>query len=107
MAQEKNEPEKLEEEVRKREKRLLRSRKRADRSVWFGLGMFGLFGWSVAIPTLAATFLGIWIDVRWPSRYSWTLMLLLLGLVLGCLNGWYWVRKEQEAIKSEREDDDD
>ncbi len=65
----------------------------SDQSVWFGLGMFGVVGWSVAIPTLIGIALGIWIDHAWPSQFSWTLMLLIGGVMLGCLNAWYWVRK--------------
>lgn len=94
-------------EVGKREKRKVRSRRKGDKTVWFGLGMFGTVGWAVAVPTVAATFVGIWIDVRWPSRYSWTLMLLLIGLILGCFNAWYWVQKEQNAINRERENNDE
>ena len=58
-----------------------------------GLGMFGVVGWSVAIPTLIGVAVGIWIDRSWPSQFSWTLMLLIGGLMLGCMNAWYWVRK--------------
>lgn len=64
-------------------------------SLWYGLGMPGLVGLSVMIPTLLCTFLGIWIDRRWQSPYSWTLMLLLVGVGLGCCNGWYWIEREQ------------
>jgi ATP synthase protein I len=38
--------------------------------------------------------LGIWIDGRTDSPYSWTLMLLVAGIALGCLNAWYWVKRE-------------
>ena len=31
-------------------------------------------------------------------------MLLLLGLVLGCLNAWHWVAKEEKKIRQEQED---
>ena len=82
------------ETVGTKENRKIRARQEADRGVWFGLGMFGLVGWSVAIPTLFAIAAGIWIDKRWPSPYSWTLMLLVIGVVAGCLNAWYWVRRE-------------
>ncbi len=44
--------------------------------MWFGLGMFGVAGWSVAIPALIGIFVGVWIDMTWKSPYSWTLMLL-------------------------------
>jgi ATP synthase protein I len=66
------------------------------KSIWYGLGLFGVVGWSVAIPSLAGIFLGIWMDQHISSPYSWTLMLLVLGVGIGCLNAWYWVQKESE-----------
>ena len=68
--------------------------RREDRSIWFSLGMFGLIGWSVAIPSVAGAALGLWIDERWPSRVSWTLTLLLVGVVIGCANAWHWIKQE-------------
>jgi ATP synthase protein I len=91
------------EEVEVREKRKLRARKKKADEVWFGLGMFGMVGWSVAIPTVLGIFAGVWIDLAWPSSYSWTLMLLIVGLVLGCLNAWFWVNRQRKAINKERE----
>ena len=70
--------------MQRKEARKLKARSRHGRGVWFGLGMFGLIGWSVALPALAGVALGAWIDRTWPSRYSWTLMLLLGGIILGC-----------------------
>jgi len=67
-----------------------------DRGVWFGFGMFGLVGWAVAIPTVIGIGLGIWVDTKWPSRYSWTLMFLITGVLVGCLNAWYWVKRESK-----------
>jgi len=74
--------------------RKIRAREGRDRSIWFGLGMFGLVGWSVAIPTLIGLAIGIWVDRAYPSHYSWTLTGLIIGVALGCLNGWYWVKRE-------------
>lgn len=71
----------------------LRGQSEKDETVWFGLGMFGIVGWSVVIPTLIGVALGVWIDHTWPSQYSWTLMLLIAGLLIGCLNAWYWVKR--------------
>ncbi len=85
-------------------KRKLKARRHATRTIWHGLGMMGLVGWSVAIPTILGIALGIWIDRHFPGRHSWTLMLLLLGLVLGCLNAWHWVAKEEKKIRQEQED---
>lgn len=80
--------------IEKKENRKLKAREEKDRGVWFGFGMFGLVGWSVAIPTLLGIALGVWIDSTYPSGYSWTLMCLFVGVVLGCMNAWYWVKKE-------------
>lgn len=87
--------EKLSRKVASKEARKLRARQEKDGAIWYGLGMMGVIGWSVSIPTLLGIALGIWIDFRWPSRYSWILMLLFIGLVLGCLNAWYWVERER------------
>lgn len=84
----------LEKQVGAKESRKMKGRREKDRSIWFGLGMFGLIGWSVAIPTLIGVAVGIWIDNTWSSRFSWTLMLLFIGVILGCVNAWYWVKRE-------------
>lgn len=81
-----------------KEKRRIKGKTHKDETVWFGLGMIGVVGWSVAIPTLIGTAIGLWIDQSWPSRFSWTLMLLILGVSLGSLNAWYWVKKARENI---------
>ena len=77
--------------------RKLRAR-RGSHGVWFGLGMMGLVGWSVAIPTLLGAALGHWLDTRHAGRHPWTLALLVAGLVIGCLNAWHWVAKEDKAM---------
>ena len=89
-------PAALIEKVGAKEDRKMRARRERDRGVWFGLGMFGLVGWSVAIPTVIGIGLGIWIDTRWPGPYSWTLMCLIIGVLVGCLNAWYWVKRESK-----------
>lgn len=91
----------LERRVARKEQRKLWARRHQKERVWFGLGMFGIVGWSVTIPTLLALALGLWIDATWPSRYSWTLMLLVGGILLGCWNAWYWVSQEQARINEE------
>lgn len=90
--------EELLQRVGSQEERKLRARRERQKGVWFGLGMFGLVGWSVAVPTLAAIALGVWIDTRFPSQYSWTLMLLVIGVAIGCFNAWYWVQRERDQL---------
>ena len=75
--------------------------------VWFGLGMMGLIGWSVAVPTLLGAGIGLWLDARHTGRHSWTLALLVAGLFLGCLNAWHWVAKEDKAIREEQGESDE
>ena len=94
-------------EVEIRERRKVRARKKKDDQVWFGLGMFGMVGWSVAIPTVIGIFLGVWIDLTWPASQSWTLMLLLIGLIIGCVNAWFWVNRQRKSINRERENEGD
>jgi ATP synthase protein I len=88
-------------------KRKLRAQRHVTRTVWFGLGMMGLIGWSVAIPTLLGAGLGLWLDRRFPGERSWTLALLVAGLVIGCLNAWHWVTKEDKAMRDEQEEEDE
>ena len=82
--------------------RKLKARRNSAQGVWFGLGMMGLIGWSVAIPTLLGAALGIWLDQHYPGRHAWTLALLVAGLAIGCLNAWHWVAKEDKAIRDDR-----
>ena len=83
--------------------RKLKAQRHVSRTIWYGLGMMGLVGWSVVVPTLLGAALGIWLDKHHPSSHSYTLMLLLIGLILGCLNAWHWVAKEDKKIREERE----
>jgi ATP synthase protein I len=80
-------------------KRKLKAQGKKRENQLLGLGLFGLVGWAVAIPTVLGVALGVWIDSTWPSRFSWTLMGLSIGVVLGCLNAWYWVERERKKIK--------
>lgn len=94
-------------EVEAKGDRRARARRRRDRPAWFGLGMFGLMGWSVAVPTLLGIALGAWIDRRHPEPPSWTLMLLFAGVVVGCLNAWYWMEKERRETDAEGRDEEE
>lgn len=89
--------EELRREVEARAARKLQARQQTQRSIWFGLGTFGMVGWSVAVPTLTGVAIGWWIDRNYPSKYSCTLMGLIVGLALGCLLAWQWVQRESQA----------
>ena len=94
-------------EVGAKAARKLKARRNSTQGVWLGLGMMGLIGWSVVVPTLLGAALGIWLDNRHPGSHSWTLMLLVIGLIIGCWNAWHWVAKEDEEMREEQEDSDE
>lgn len=87
--------------------RKLQARRQPRQGVWAGLGMMGLIGWSIVIPTLLGAALGIWLDKRHPGSHSWTLALLVAGLCVGCFNAWQWVAKEDKEMRDERGDRND
>ncbi len=82
--------------------RKLRARRLGEPAVWTGLGVMGMVGWSVVVPTLLGTFLGLWLDKHHAGAHSWTLALLVAGLVLGCGSAWYWVAQEDLAMRAEQ-----
>lgn len=94
----------LAQEVGAQAARKLKAQRNPAPGIWFGLGMMGLIGWSVAIPTLLGAALGLWLDQHYPGGRSWTLALLAAGLSIGCLNAWHWVDREDKAMRDEQED---
>lgn len=72
-------------------------RKRDQNRFWYDFMRFNLTGWSVVVPTLAGLAIGNWIDNRYPAGFSWALTLMSVGLFLGCLNAWYWIRHQDHG----------
>jgi ATP synthase protein I len=95
------------EQVGAKAARKLKARRDSAPGVWFGLGMMGLIGWSVVVPTLLGAALGLWLDKHHSGQHSWTLALLVAGLAIGCFNAWLWVAKEDRAMREEQEGDDE
>ena len=87
--------------------RKLRARRRGRTGVWSGLGMMGLIGWSVVVPTLLGAGLGILLDRAHPGGRSWTLALLVCGLAVGCLNAGVWVMREEKSMDDDGGEDHD
>lgn len=88
--------------IGRKEARKVKARQSKDKGVWFGLGMMGTIGWSVAVPTLIGIALGIWLDINYPGQISWTITFLFVGLFVGCANAWYWVKREQKKIEEDK-----
>lgn len=80
--------------ISEKEKRKLKALSEKKRAEWFGLGMFGMVGWSVTVPTFLGTIGGIWLDKNYPQSFSWTITGLISGLAAGCFIAWNWVIKQ-------------
>ena len=93
-------------EIGGKAERKLKAR-RSTQGVWFGLGMMGLIGWSVVVPTLVGAAIGAWLNKKHPSGRSWILALMVIGLEIGCLNAWYWVVQQDKAMRDPPEDGDE
>jgi ATP synthase protein I len=94
-------------EVSRKAERKLRAQRRGSQGVWLGLGVSGLIGWSVAIPTLGGALLGIWLDNHHPGKHSWTLMLIVAGLCLGCFSAWHWLAQQDRTMRDDAEAKDE
>ncbi len=92
------------EEINEKEIRKLKGLHNTKQSIWSGLGMFGMVGWSVAVPALLGAALGIWMDKKYPQLFSWTLTFLVLGLVAGCAIAWNWIVKEDKKMHQDNEE---
>lgn len=93
-------------QIEEKEKRKLKAL-RTKNNVWFGLGMMGMVGWSVVVPTLLGALAGLWLDKRYTQTFSWTLTLLIAGLITGSVIAWYWVDKEDKEIHTDKEADNE
>lgn len=60
------------------------------------IAILGVVGWSVTLPTVLGVVLGVWIDRRWPGRFSWALTLMMLGLAIGCASAWVRIRGDRK-----------
>jgi ATP synthase protein I len=81
--------------VRRQRERIEQGRREKGLSFWRYVGLIGTVGWSVVIPMVLGVLLGLWLDRRFETGWSWTLTLLVFGLGIGCWNAWRVVTKEQ------------
>ncbi len=93
-------------QIEEKEKRKLKAQ-RTKNNVWFGLGMMGMVGWSVVVPALLGALTGVWLDKTYPQSFSWTLSLLIAGIITGSVIAWYWVDKEDKEMHRDKEEDNE
>lgn len=82
--------------IRRRAERMQQTRNEPKYSPLNGLGVFGLIGWSVALPTVAGAFLGMWLNRVAPQSFSWPMALILGGAVVGAMVAWSWIDKSRD-----------
>jgi len=90
------------ERIRRDAERMARARRRPLFSPLAGLGLFGVIGWSVAIPTVGGALLGTWLDRVAPQKFTWTLALILGGLTVGVIVAWESVARENRRTEREQ-----
>lgn len=85
--------EKLEEQVEKAAKRLERADKERS-TVLAQTAYVGVLGLLFVLPVIGGAYLGRWIDGLFEG-YSmrWTMSLIFLGVVIGAVNVYYFVRE--------------
>lgn len=106
QSSDKKETNKFSKEVGEKAQRKMKALHNDKKSVWFGLGMMGIVGWTIVVPTLLGALLGIWLDRKYPETFSWTLTLLILGLLVGCVIAWHWVTKEHKEMNQKGKKDE-
>ena len=88
--------------IQRRARQLKRGR-RSSYSPLRGLGAFGVIGWSVTLPAVGGALVGLWLNRVLPRDFSWTIALMLGGLVLGMVFAMQWVAGENRAVQQEHE----
>ncbi len=81
-------------DIRRSAERMKRARIAPGASPLRGLGVFGMIGWSIAVPTVLGAFLGLWLNRVAPQDFSWPVALILGGAAIGGLIAWSWISKE-------------
>ena len=82
--------------IRRSAERMQQTRNEPKYSPLNGLGVFGVIGWSVAMPTVAGAFLGMWLNRVAPQSFSWPIALILGGVVVGAMVAWSWIDKTRD-----------
>ena len=90
-------PDKSKDDILRHAKRMKSNRENPGPSPLRGIGTFGMIGWSIAAPTVGGAFLGRWLDRAYPQTFSWTIALILGGIVVGALIVMSWIKKEENG----------
>lgn len=87
--------------IRGTAKRMQRARSKPGESPLRGFSVFGIVGWSIAVPIVAGALGGGWLNRVAPQNFSWTIALILGGAAIGMFIAWGWLSKEKQALESQ------
>lgn len=90
-------PDKSKDEIVRQAKRMKSARDNPGPSPLRGISTFGMIGWSIVVPTVGGAFLGRWLDYAHPQTFSWTIALILGGVVVGAFIVIGWIKKEENG----------
>lgn len=90
-------PDKSKDQITRHASRMKSARDNPGPSPLRGIGTFGMIGWSIVVPTVGGAFLGRWLDAVFPQAFSWTIALILGGVVVGALIAVSWIKKEEDG----------
>lgn len=88
-------PDKSKDDILRHAKRMKSNRENPGPSPLRGIGTFGMIGWSIVVPTVGGAFLGRWLDRAYPQTFSWTIALIIGGVVVGAFIVMGWIKKEE------------
>ncbi|MCA9142645.1 MAG: AtpZ/AtpI family protein [Planctomycetaceae bacterium] len=74
----------------------LRRREKGHRSFWRSLGVLGMVGWPIALGSVGGSFIGRYLDARFDSGIRYTLMLMTVGVMIGCFAAWKTVAQNHD-----------
>lgn len=94
MSREPQDRDQFERAVKQRQERLEHWQREGERSAGQNLAMIGALGTAITVPILLGIFAGRWLDRTFHTGLWFTLGLLLLGLVIGCILAWRRIRSE-------------
>lgn len=63
---------------------------------WQWASMLGMGGWLFAIPVVAGTYFGRYLDRNHASETSWTITFMVLGIAAGIFNIWEFLIKRED-----------
>lgn len=76
-------------DIEKSAKDLMKARKEKT-GFWYYASAIGMWGWLFVIPVVGGAYIGRYLDNKIRGGISWTITLIIIGIVVGIYNIWYF-----------------